>query len=265
MTETSYRRFGLLMLGIAALGLIAAAIHGGFRTVGLLAAPDAVMTAAGFVLLRLARSHRKETLNVLALLENAAVSGFTVAPIASELELLEFWTITRDMYGAENALRFESFLAWWRSYPQGVLGLFEKGALVGGASIWPLRRRSFYDALRGRRTISPRAFLRPDEARRCGHWYVAGVVIKPGFRRRDALHYLFCEIMRHGLDASREVMRLNLCAAASSPEGGRLLRRFGFAPVAAAQNAPPQLTAYALLDLGPARLRKMADRFAGKR
>ncbi|MGZ3531974.1 MAG: hypothetical protein ACXVAR_10810 [Vulcanimicrobiaceae bacterium] len=262
MTETSYRRFGLVALVSAALGLMVAAEYGGGRSVAIAAVPAALLAAAGAVLIHFARIHHDETSKVLALLEGAPISGFTVAPIANELELWEFWKTSRDMYGDENALRFETYLAWWRCYPSGVFGLFQNGALVGGLSVWPLRRRAFYEALKGRHTISHRAFRAVHDAKRCEYWYVAGVVVKPGFRRRDALQYLFSEVMHHGLSTARDVMRLNLCAAASSPEGARLLQRFGFAPVAAERRDEAQLTAYALRGLGPVRLRKMADRFA---
>lgn len=206
-----------------------------------------------------ASGHRVLVSNVLAALKQLPESRLRVAPIGTREELRALWELNRHVYGG-GVLRFEGFLSWWRANPSGVFGLFMEGELIGGLSIWPLKRRFFHEALRGRREFSCKRYYRAQDAHRCPYWYVSGIVVREEFRGGDALPFMLLHVFRHALTAARSVMSFNVCAMAFSSEGTRLLARFGFKPANSGDAQSGRRPVYALKHIGPIHLKVMASR-----
>jgi GNAT superfamily N-acetyltransferase len=255
MSELHCKRLGLFLVLLAVCGFTAdvLAFH---SAVWFVAAP--ALAASGAVLYWWAAAHGNGINAVLALLQRPAPPHYSVSPVACDPDLFRLWQINRDAYGERGAIGFDRYLTLWRAYPNAVYALRHDGEIVGGLSVWPLRRFAFRNVLRGQRDLTGQSLWNAHDVTGCAHWYITGIVVRPDYRRHG-LQYLLREIFARSLEIARSQMRVNICAVAHSGEGSRLLQRMGFVAVNTPRSAAG-LPAYRFANVGAAVLARMAKR-----
>lgn len=217
----------------------------------------AVCAGAALVLWLRLEFHRRFIALVLRAAEQPAPQGYEVSLIQNESELQEMWNLNCELYG-EGALDFETYLRWWNKYPASIHALRLDGRIEGGITLWPLKAKPFKNFLRARCGLNADYFYAVHEAAQCRHWLVSGIAIRPGARSPQALRYLLMRALRSGLETSKAQFSLNACAIASSPQGAKLLERFGF--VQSKERMPDGCRRYALTNIGPRLIFRMALR-----
>lgn len=175
----------------------------------------------------------------------SARKGFLVRAAATEADLQEVWNIDVTSF-SDHAVSFETGLAWWRKYRQGVYMLERDGEIVGYISLWPLTRQDFEDFVHGRRLekeISARN-IQPPAGCIETFWYIGSVMLKVRWRKTVAARLLLREATKLWLASMTPDAKLHLCALAYSEDGERLLRRFGFHCLRRAEESSHKLAVF---------------------
>ena len=188
-------------------------------------------------------------------------NDLSVRTVSSKSELRSLWRLDVELYGQEDMISYEIFLAWWTACPIGAHVLVDDGEIVGALGLWPLREAAFKELLRGLRPesrLSSRSFHSAKDAARARHWYAAGVTLRPEYRKRIHLHALKILIGAACRDLFMTVAgqsSIDICALAYTEEGKALLRRLRFSEYRQASGTVYKFPVYALLGVAPQDLR----------
>lgn len=175
----------------------------------------------------------------------SARNGFRVRAAETEADLREVWNIDVTSF-SDHSVSFETGLAWWRKYRQGVYMLERDGEIVGYISFWPLTRQAFEDFVHGRRlekAISARN-IQPPAGGIETFWYIGSVMLKVRWRKTAAARILLREATNLWLASMTPDAIMHLCALAYSAEGEKLLRRVGFRCLCRAEESPHRLSVF---------------------
>jgi hypothetical protein len=150
-------------------------------------------------------------------------------PIGTAARLLELAAFDASAYG-EKDVPPHVLEQWWRAFPAGVRIAEEPdGRIAGAMSGWPLRPDAYDAIVSGTMTedaLTPSHFdLHAGERTR---WYISGIAMTDDLRARplDLIAFLADGLAALG-DESR-CLAPDICAVATSEEGARMMRRFGF-------------------------------------
>lgn len=160
----------------------------------------------------------------------------------------------------EKDVPLDVLRVWWHAFPIGVRILESaEGSIAGAMSAWPLRRAAYDAIVSG--AITEDAITSADfdlAVRERPRWYISGIAVAPAVR---ALPRLLLAFFADGLaalgDASRCVQP-DVCAVATSDEGARMLRRFGFARA----GVTPHGIAYEQRAFRDSRIRALSEKIA---
>ncbi len=185
----------------------------------------------------------------------------SVKLVSSKSELMSLWRLDVDLYGQEDMISYELFLAWWNACPIGAHVLVDDGEIVGALGLWPLREAAFNELLGGQRPesrLSSRSFHSAKDAAHARYWYAAGVTLRPKYRKRIHLHALKILIEATFRDLFVTIAgqsSIDICALAYTQEGEALLSRFRFTEYRQASETVHKFPVYALLGVTPQDLR----------
>lgn len=175
-------------------------------------------------------------------------SGTTVSPAASEAEVREVWRMDVDNF-VDHSVPVTMGVKWWRKYPDGLYVIRTNGQLLGYVSFWPLSANVFRQFVNGKRMeteITARGICPPDAEARETHWYIGSIALRARFRKQAGVKQLIDSSLTHWMSKLHPDARVSLCALAYSPEGERLLQRFGFRCFARADESAHELPVYVL-------------------
>lgn len=151
-------------------------------------------------------------------------------PIQNPEELQDLYKIDAEAYG-NASIPYETFLEWWSAHQLGLVGAFDENNKVQGAiGIWPVTKNWIKDLSSGRGKESnlntkpiQEAGSQPTE-----NWYISGIVVTPKRRGRCMAQGLIIETLRTWATKNKISWPASLWATAYSPQGEKLLARFGF-------------------------------------
>lgn len=156
------------------------------------------------------------------------MSHIRFAPVSDEVVLTDLACFDASAYG-EKDVPLDVLSRWWRAFPAGArIAQTPDGRIVGAMSGWPLRAATYDALVAGRITeehVSPADFVLEGERTR---WYISGIAVSEQLRATPRLILAF---LADGLAALGEESRCaapDVCAVATTVEGQRMLRRFGF-------------------------------------
>ena len=138
---------------------------------------------------------------------------------------------------------------WWRKYPDGLYVIRTDGNLLGYVSFWPLSPNVFRQFVNGKRMeteITARGICPPAPGATETCWYIGSIALRARFRKKAGVKQLIDSSLSHWLSRLDPQGRVSLCALAYSPEGERLLQRFGFRCFARADESAHELPVYVL-------------------
>lgn len=129
----------------------------------------------------------------------------------------------------EASVPTDTLYSWYRTYPQGLTGLFKDDLLIGGLSIWALQPSAFERFSSGKikekelhysylQTTSPR-----------NYFYLSEIAILETERDKTRLIPLLNALKDHLLQHAS--WPAQVLALAYSPEGLRVMTRLGFLPL----------------------------------
>jgi Acetyltransferase (GNAT) family len=230
----------LLGLGLTALGAVGGAaqiLNMGWRW----AVPTLLIASlcALIGLLLLYRSKGGSLVAVTSLrraLGNVPPSKMVVRRVSTEAELREVSELDAVAYG-QDGITFEALRTWWKCYPRGVWALWADGRCVGGIGFWPMKIGPFRELTRGRRTeaeITANAF---DRSPQRAHWYIGGIFLQRKYQGTGAVLDLLRTAVSEWAASGDLTVQVEVAAIASSDDGEKLLRRFGFHMSASARES----------------------------
>lgn len=150
-----------------------------------------------------------------------------VRRVTSEVELREVSELDSVAYG-EDGIAFKQLLMWWKCYPRGLWALWANGRCVGGFGLWPMKPGPFGELTRGRRTEAEIAANTFDRSPRRAHWYVGGIFLQNSYKGTGAALKLVQAAVSEWAASEDVAASVEVAAIASSVEGEKMLRRFGF-------------------------------------
>ena len=185
----------------------------------------------------------------------------SVKIVSSEPELMSLWQLDVELYGQEDMISYDLFLAWWNACPIGAHVLIDDGEIVGALGLWPLRESAFNELLGGQgpeSRLSSRSFHSAQGAAYARYWYAVGVTLQRRYRKKIHLHALKMLIKATFRDLFVTIAAqasINICALAYTPEGEAILSRFRFTEYRQASETVHHFPVYALLGVTPQDLR----------
>jgi hypothetical protein len=158
-----------------------------------------------------------------------STSNCEVRNIQTLDELKKLWRIDAAAYGDAN-LNYGHFQDMWHAYQKGLHAIFIDGEVAGALGVWPVTRKwikEFSTGKVGEKDLSAETLKSAGE-RGTDYWYISGLVIKKEFRNGKAVPTLLKEATLGWAIDSKLKHPVNLSAIAISPDGEKLLARYGF-------------------------------------
>jgi hypothetical protein len=174
--------------------------------------------------------------------------SLTIGAIRTPAELQDLWTIDAAAYG-EASITYQAFLTWWEAFPKGLKVLRSGHRILGAVGIWPMST-TWAQQFKGgvsKEAQLPVAGLRSFRRRRCKHWYVSGIVLRPELRKSSMIKTLLNDGLGEWLRDGSVGFPAEILALAYSPAGEALLARFGFLRLQNASVLPDGFPLYSIV------------------
>jgi hypothetical protein len=155
--------------------------------------------------------------------------NYEVRNIRSNQELTELWKLDEESYGQAN-IDYEVFMRWWEAYPKGLYAIFLDDQVAGAIGIWPVTKSFIQNFSTGKlkETDLPPEAIKLAGERGTDSWYVSGLVVRSGLRRRSVVAALLQEACLSWAIDSNLRHPVNVFAISISEEGDKLLSRYEF-------------------------------------
>ncbi|MBM3602931.1 MAG: hypothetical protein FJX22_04035 [Alphaproteobacteria bacterium] len=157
---------------------------------------------------------------------------WVVRPVQSDADQRRVHEIAQDNFGA-NTFPLEHIGQWHQNYPEGRRLLCAGELVVGYVSIWPIVPDQAQQFCQGELMESQLTPMSIQQVRQQGatHWYIGAVVIESSLRKPikgNPIGFLLAMALNSWAETSGVQYPVTVFSPAYSPEGERLLRRFGF-------------------------------------
>jgi hypothetical protein len=223
----------------------------------------AIILASGLVSWYRAENHVRLIAATKELLDHyLETRRYDVHIISSEGEVRALEALDVEIYGPA-ALPGDQLLSWWLKYPKGIHVVYDPIRLVGAIGMWPISEEAYAQLMRGERTEASvtAADLRTNEQHDQAHWYLAGVLVRNGYRASRVLPNLLATAIRTWIEETGALVRVGLLAVATSKQGEGYLNKFGFSPVATVTAPADQYPRYVVEHLTPQGILDRLKRF----
>lgn len=150
--------------------------------------------------------------------------------VRSTIQLRAVYSIEQAEYPSDSIPNYETVLAWWNDYPNGVIFLEHNGGIVGALGLWPLQMSAFNGLSSGQMTegdITQRHIIAAGSGN-LQWWYVADIILKPEFRGTRMALKLLREALALWLGEAPLADSVHCVALAYSTQGKSLLEKMGF-------------------------------------
>lgn len=187
------------------------------------------------------------------------VDGLRFTTIASEERLCALAAFDWSAYG-EKDVPLDVLRTWWDAFPHGIrVAESPDGRILGAMSAWPLEAPAYEAVANGTLTedrLTPEHFALSQRSR--PRWYISGIAAGPELRSAPARLVSFLADGLVALGHASCCDEPDICAVATSADGERMLRRFGFTR----RGTTPHGVAYERRAFRDARIAALAVRLA---
>lgn len=156
--------------------------------------------------------------------------SLSITPIVNLRQLRELWAIDNEAYG-DCSIEMGTFQQWWETYPAGLKAVMRDRRIVAAYGLFPLSAEQAEEFQAGRISEAQLIPSNEIEVRRGADvvWYFSGVVLRQDKRKpRDSpLRMLLATGLSSWL-SRLSTFPVTICSLGFSPDGERLLKRFGF-------------------------------------
>lgn len=157
-------------------------------------------------------------------------SSFELRTINNKVELKEVWNISQSIYGADN-VDFDKVISWWQCYHNGIYILCRDHTIAGYLSMWPIKKQTFKDIIRGsrrERELKAQSILGYKSQKPRTYWYITNIVVRKQFKKEKAVIVLLRGALAKWLAEANLDSEIYICALGYSKEGEAMLKRYGF-------------------------------------
>jgi GNAT superfamily N-acetyltransferase len=165
--------------------------------------------------------------------------------IQSSIEFESVDAVYQDCFGVDSVPTSVQW-TWWHRYPEGIIGLYADGKIIGGMSYWPINQSGFEALATGQ--IKEKELTEQHIDYTTPHGiYISEIAIAPLFRKKDyaALLLSYFEWQREKL--SKPDSKLPVLALIYSPGGRKILEKIGFKLFRKATDMPDAQDLYRLI------------------
>ena len=165
--------------------------------------------------------------------------------IKNPLEFQKIDALYQESFGVDSVPTSVQW-TWWHRYPEGIIGLYADGKIIGGMSYWPINQSGFEALATGQ--IKEKELTEQHIDYTTPHGiYISEIAIAPLFRKKDyaALLLSYFEWQREKL--SKPDSKLPVLALIYSPGGRKILEKIGFKLFRKATDMPDAQDLYRLI------------------
>lgn len=145
---------------------------------------------------------------------------YTLDFIKTEEDFFEVDTLYQSCFGVAS-IPTQVQYAWWKKFPQGIIGLYHNNLIIGALSYWTLNTKAFEQLSKGKLSEKeiPSSQINPLKP---SGIYISEIALKKEYRHLKIAHLL--------MDFFHEKRPKNIpiLALAYSVEGKRILEKEGF-------------------------------------
>lgn len=165
--------------------------------------------------------------------------------IQSSTEFESVDAIYQDCFGVDSVPTSVQW-AWWQSYPEGIIGLYADGEIIGGMSYWPINQSGFEALATGKIREKELTEQHIDYTTPRGI-YISEIAIVPLFRKKNYATLLLSNFERQREKLSKSALKLPVLALIYSPGGRKILEKVGFKLFRRAADMPDNQDLYQLI------------------
>lgn len=165
--------------------------------------------------------------------------------IKKPLEFQKIDALYQESFGVDSVPTSVQW-AWWQRYPEGIIGLYADGEIIGGMSYWPINQSAFDALATGQ--IKEKELTEQHIDYTTPHGiYISEIAITPLFRKKNyaVLLLSYFEWQREKL--SKPDSKLPVLALIYSPGGRKILEKVGFKLFRKAADMPDAQDLYRLI------------------
>jgi len=165
--------------------------------------------------------------------------------IKNHLEFQKIDALYQESFGVDSVPTSVQ-LAWWHRYPEGIIGLYADGEIIGGLSFWPINTAGF-DALSHGLIREKQLTAQHIDVSHPKGIYISEIAIAPLFRKKNYASLLLSqfEVQRQILSISAS--KLPVLALIYSTGGRNILEKIGFKRFRKAADMPDGQDLYRLI------------------
>lgn len=165
--------------------------------------------------------------------------------IKNHLEFQKIDTLYQESFGVDSVPTSVQW-AWWQRYPEGIIGLYADGEIIGGMSYWPINKSAFEALATGK--IKEKELTEQHIDYTTPHGiYISEIAIAPLFRKKNYTTLLLSYFEWQREKLSKPASKLPVLALIYSTGGRKILEKVGFKLFRKAADMPDAQDLYRLI------------------
>ena len=165
--------------------------------------------------------------------------------IQSSIEFESVDAVYQDCFGVDSVPTSVQW-TWWHRYPEGIIGLYADGKIIGGMSYWPINQSGFEALATGQ--IKEKELTEQHIDYTTPHGiYISEIAIAPLYRKKNYASLLLSQFEFQRQILSISDSKLPVLALVYSPGGRKILEKIGFKLFRKAADMPDAQDLYRLI------------------